>query len=418
MEPQEYAQEVVIKAREASKSIAKARADAKNDVLEHMAQNLLEGRKELREANEKDLAAGREAGLSDALLDRLELTDRRIEKMAAGLRTVAKLKDPVGHVIDGWTLPNGLELTKKRVPLGVVCMIYEARPNVTADAAALCLKSGNAVILRGGKEALHSNMAIHSRLADALEKSDIDSNAIQVIRTTDRSVVDVLLKADDYVNVVIPRGGPGLIRKVAETASVPVIKHYEGICHTYVDKGADLDMAVSICENAKCQRPGVCNAMETMLVHRDVAEDFFARMMPVFEEQGVEIRGCPATRELVPNAGEATEEDWRTEYLANILSVRVVGSLEQAIDHINEYGSSHSDGIVTEHLPSAQQFLDEVDSATVYVNASTRFTDGGQFGLGAEIGISTDKLHARGPMALEELTTYKWTIMGTGQIRT
>jgi len=418
MDPQKYAQEVVEKARAASKSTAKARADAKNAVLEQMAQNLLDGRDELREANDKDLEAGREAGLSDALLDRLELTDSRIEKMADGLRTVAKLKDPVGHVIDGWTLPNGLELTKRRVPLGVACMIYEARPNVTADAAALCLKSGNAVILRGGKEALHSNMAIHSRLAEALDQSDIDSNAIQVIRTTDRSVVDVLLKADEYVDVVIPRGGPGLIRKVAETASVPVIKHYEGICHTYVDKGADLAMAVSICENAKCQRPGVCNAMETMLVHRDIAKEFFSRMMPVFEEHGVEIRGCPATRELVPDAAEATEEDWRTEYLADILSVKVVDDPQEAIDHINEYGSSHSDGIVTEHLPTAQQFLDEVDSATVYVNASTRFTDGGQFGLGAEIGISTDKLHARGPMALEELTTYKWTIMGTGQIRT
>ena len=418
MDTQEYAQQVVRHARKASKSIAKARADAKNDLLEQMAQNLLNGRDELREANEKDLAAGREAGLSDALLDRLELTDDRIEKMAAGLRTVAKLKDPVGHVVDGWTLPNGLELTKKRVPLGVVCMIYEARPNVTADAAALCLKSGNAVILRGGKEALHSNMAIHSRLAEALEESAIDSNAIQVIRTTDRSVVDVLLKADEYVDVVIPRGGPGLIRKVAETASVPVIKHYEGICHTYVDKDADLDMAVSICENAKCQRPGVCNAMETMLVHRDIAETFFGRMMPVFKEHGVEIRGCPATRDLVPDATEVTEEDWRTEYLADILSVRVVDSVGGAVDHINEYGSSHSDGIVTEHLPNAQKFLDEVDSATVYVNASTRFTDGGEFGLGAEIGISTDKLHARGPMALEELTTYKWTIMGTGQIRT
>ena len=418
MDASAYAKEVVTAAKVASRSVAKARTERKNAVLRAMARNVLDARAELKAANAEDLEAGRRAGLSSAMLDRLELSDKRIDQMAEALLDVAALKDPVGRIIDGWVLPNGLKVSKVRAPLGVVCIIYESRPNVTADAAALCLKSGNAVILRGGKEALNSNLAIGRQLTAALEGSGIDARAIQVIETSDRAVVPGLLTADGYVDVVIPRGGEGLIRMVAQTATVPVIKHYEGICHTYVDRRADLDMAVRICENAKCQRPGVCNAMETLLVHEAVAEEFFEKMMPVFEERGVEIRGCPRTRAMVPGVKEAAEQDWRTEYLDLILSVKVVGSVQEAIDHINCYGSSHSDAIVTEDFRSAQAFLDEVDSATVYVNASTRFTDGGQFGLGAEIGISTDKLHARGPMALEELTTYKWEVIGDGQLRT
>jgi len=418
MDAIEYAKDVVVAAKTASASVARASTEQKNAVLRKMADKLLQTRSELKAENDKDLEAGRQAGLSSAMLDRLELTDRRIEGMAEAIRTVASLKDPVGMVIDGWTLPNGLKIKKVRVPLGVICIIYESRPNVTADAASLCLKSGNAVILRGGREALNSNLAIHRQLAAACQEGGVDAHAVQVIKTPDRAVVRELLTAEGFVDVVIPRGGKGLIRTVAETATVPVIKHYEGICHTYVDECADVDMAVSICENAKCQRPGVCNAMETLLVHERVAEQFFQKMMPIFKQRGVEIRGCARTVALVPDAKEANEEDWTTEYLDLILSVKVVGGVQEAIDHVNRYGSSHSDAIVTEDLRSAELFLDLVDSAAVFVNASTRFTDGGQFGLGAEIGISTDKLHARGPMALEELTSYKWTIVGSGQIRT
>jgi glutamate-5-semialdehyde dehydrogenase len=418
MDPKKYSREVAQKAHDAAGSISAATSDQKNAVLRQMADNIRGSRQKLREENEKDLNAGEEAGLSSAMLDRLELTDKRIEKMASGIDTVASLKDPVGSTIDGWKLGNGLKVEKTRVPLGVVCMIYESRPNVTADAASLCLKSGNAVVLRGGKEALNSNLAIHQCLQDALEESDLDSDAIQMVETTDRAVVDVLLTSDDYIDVTIPRGGPGLISKVTETATMPVVKHYEGICHTYVHHDADLDMAVKICENAKCQRPGVCNAMETMLVHEDVADEFLAEIVPVFDEHGVTIKGDARTRQIVDGAEEATEQDWETEYLDLRLAVRVVDSLGAAVEHINSYGSSHSDAIVTENVRAAERFLQRVDSATVYANASTRFTDGGEFGLGAEIGISTGKLHARGPMALEELNTYKWTIRGDGQIRT
>ena len=417
MDVNAYVTEVTQAARQASVSIAQATAADKNAVLEAMAANLVEARDELKQQNALDLAAGREAGLSEAMLDRLELTDARIDDMAGSLRTIAELKDPVGGIIDGWTLPNGLRIQKVRVPLGVVCFIYESRPNVTADAGALCIKSGNAVILRGGKEALRSNLAIYEQLARALECGDVDPKAIQLVETTDRAAVSALLTSDDCVDVVIARGGKGLIRAVVEQSTIPVVKHYEGICHTFVDAGCDLDMAVAICENAKCQRPAICNAMETMLVHEAVAERFLGKMATVFAQKGVELRGCERTRRILPDIAAATEEDWRTEYLDLILSVRIVADVHEAIDHINTYGSSHSDAIVTEDLSSAQLFLDRVDSATVYVNASTRFTDGGQFGLGAEIGISTDKLHARGPMALEELTTYKWTIRGEGQLR-
>ena len=418
MDPREYSKNVAREAKEAAASIASATSNEKNEVLRRMAANIRENKDMLREENEKDLQAGREADLSPAMLDRLELTEDRIEKMAAGIDTVANLKDPVGSTIDGWKLGNGLKVEKTRVPLGVVCMIFESRPNVTADAASLCLKSGNAVVLRGGKEALNSNLAIHRCLEKALEDSDLDSRAVQMIDTTDRAVVDELLRSDQYIDVTIPRGGPGLISKVTETATMPVVKHYEGICHTYVHADADIDMAVTICENAKCQRPGVCNAMETMLVHEDIAEDFLTEIAPVFKEQDVRLKGDERTREILDDAAEATEEDWETEYLDLRLSVRVVDDLETAIEHINKYGSAHSDAVVTENVRVANTFLERVESATVYANASTRFTDGGQFGLGAEIGISTGKLHARGPMALEELNTYKWIIRGDGQIRT
>jgi len=417
MDAKAYAQQVVQTAKGAAQSIARATAEEKNAVLSKMADNLLAARDELKDQNRIDLEAGKKAGLSAALLDRLELTDKRIDDMADSIRTIVKLKDPVGGIIGGWTVPNGLKLKKVRVPIGVICIIYESRPNVTADAAALCLKSGNAVILRGGKEALNSNLAIHRQLAAAFEESSIDAGVVQMIETTDRAVVPVLLTADGCVDVVIPRGGKDLIRTVVETATIPVVKHYEGVCHTFVDAKSDQDMALRICVNAKCQRAGTCNAMETLLVHEAIAEEFLTKAGAALQKEGVELRGCERTRGILSGAKAATEEDWRTEYLDMILAVRVVKDVREAIDHVNTYGSAHSDAIVTSDLANAQLFLDEVDSATVYVNASTRFTDGGEFGLGAEIGISTDKLHARGPMALEELTTYKWQIIGNGQLR-
>ena len=417
MDTKAYAEDLARAAKAAARSIAHASTAEKDAVLERIARNLIEARDQVKQENRKDLEAGRQAGLTSALLDRLELTDKRIQAMADAVRKVIALRDPVGRVIDGWVLPNGLKLDKVRVPLGVICMIYESRPNVTADAASLCLKSGNAVILRGGKEAINSNVAIHRQIARACEGTAIDPAAVQLVSTTDRAVVAELLRADQYIDLVIPRGGKSLIRAVVEGSTIPVIKHYEGICHTYVDESADLDMAVAICRHAKCQRPATCNAMETLLVHEGIAREFLARMMPVLKEEGVEVRGCPCCLHLMPGAKPATQEDWSTEYLDLILSVRVVPSLEEAIEHINRYGSRHSDAIVTRDLASAERFLDEVDSAAVFVNTTTRFHDGEQFGLGAEIGISTDKLHARGPMALDELTTYKWRVIGNGQLR-
>ncbi len=417
---EQYVEDTVSAAKAASRSLSAATAEQKNAVLLEMADNLLSAREELKEENRKDLEAGREAGLSSAMIDRLELNDKRIEGMADSIRTIAELKDPVGSIDDGWVLPNGLKLQKERVPIGVIGIIYESRPNVTADAAALCLKSGNGVVLRGGKEALNSNLAIYRQLAKAFGDSAISNDAIKLIETTDRAVVPELLTAEDYVDVIIPRGGKGLIRTVVENATIPVIKHYEGLCHTFVDEEVDQDLALKICENAKCQRPGVCNAMETLLVHEAVADEFLPRMARRLSDRGVELRGCERTRKCLKDmdVGPATDEDWATEYLEMILSIKMVDGVEEAIEHINTWGSSHSDCIVTENLRRSERFLNAVDSATVYVNASTRFTDGGQFGLGAEIGISTDKLHARGPMALEELTTYKWTIRGDGQVRT
>jgi len=401
----------------ASRELAKLSTRKKNAILGAMAEELDAQRGFIREENAKDLEAGKDAGLNSAMLDRLELTDARIDGMIKGLRDVAVLNDPVGDEISTWNRPNGLEIKKVRVPIGVIGIIFESRPNVTCDAAALCFKTSNAVILRGGKEALLSNMAIAKAMQKGGETKGMPSNAIQLIPTTDREAVKVMCQMTDYLDLIIPRGGEGLIKAVTEMAHVPVIKHYKGVCHTYVDAAADLDMAWKIAENAKCQRPGVCNAMETLLVHKDVAEAFLPKMGEILEARGVELRGDETTCKHIPSAKPATEADWYEEYLEMILAIRVVDDVAAAISHINQYGSSHSDAIVTQDAKAEKTFLAEVDSASVYVNASTRFSDGAEFGMGAEIGISTDKLHARGPMGLEELTTYKFVIEGKGQIR-
>ncbi|MCK5345678.1 MAG: glutamate-5-semialdehyde dehydrogenase, partial [Candidatus Heimdallarchaeota archaeon] len=364
-----------------------------------------------------DLDAGKEKGLSSAMLDRLALGDKRINDMADGLRKVADLNDPVGKILDHKSMPSGIEITKISVPLGVIAIIYESRPNVTADAAALCLKSGNAVILRGGSEAFHSNLIIANILRAALKKNSLSEDIIQFIETTDRAAVDYILQAEKFIDVIIPRGGKGLIQKVASESRVPVLKHYEGICHTYIAKDADFKKALDITINAKVQRPGVCNALETLLIDKDIAEKIIPSLFAKLREAGVEIRGCENTLKIDDTVVPATEEDWNTEYLDLILSVKIVDNLETAIDFINEYGSRHSDAIITEDHVEAAHFLQSVDSATVYVNASTRFTDGDEFGMGAEMGISTDKLHARGPVGLKELTSYKYLIRGEGTIR-
>jgi len=406
-----------------SRAVAAARAltrlttRKKNSILEAMADAIHEERGAIKEANAKDLEAGRDAGLSRALLDRLELTDQRIDAMEKGIRDVVALKDPVGKQISHWVRPNGLEIAKVRVPIGVVTIIYESRPNVTADAAALCFKTSNAVILRGGKEALHTNAAIADTLIAGGQSKGLPEHAIQLVRTTDREAVRILAQMDDKIDVIIPRGGEGLIRTVAEMARVPVIKHYQGNCNIYVDDSADLEQAVAICVNAKTQRPGVCNAVETVLINEKIAESFLRSLADQLESKGVELRGDERARSIRPSMQPATEEDWYKEYLDLILAIRIVPDVQAAIDHINTYGSSHSDAILAESETAQNAFTKEVDSATVYVNASTRFTDGAEFGMGAEIGISTDKLHARGPMGLEELTTYKYVIHGKGQIR-
>ena len=401
----------------ASRELAKLSTRKKNAILEAMAEELDAQRAFIQEENAKDLAAGKEMGLSSAMLDRLELTDGRIDGMIKGLRDVAVLNDPVGEIISTWDRPNGLEIRKVRVPIGVIGIIFESRPNVTCDAAALCFKTSNAVILRGGKEALHSNLAIAQAMQKGGMEKGMPEHAIQLIPTTDRAAVKVMCQMTDYLDLIIPRGGEGLIKAVTEMAHVPVIKHYKGVCHTYVDAAADLNMAWRIAENAKCQRPGVCNAMETLLVHKDIAEAFLPKMGEIFEARGVEIRGDETVRQFIPSALPATEEDWYEEYLNLTLAIRVVDDVQAAVAHINTYGSGHSDAIVTQDETAEKIFLAEVDSSSVYVNASTRFTDGAEFGMGAEIGISTDKLHARGPMGLEELTTYKFVIAGKGQIR-
>ena len=407
------------RAKAASRGLALLSTEEKNRCLIAMAE-ALEGQKDaIAAANAKDMEAAPGYGLTAAMMDRLRLDEKRIASMAKGLREVAALPDPVGRVLDERVRPNGLKLRKVSTPIGVVVIIYESRPNVTADAASLCFKSGNATILRGGKEALHSNMAIAQIMIEAGKKTaaGFPADAIQVVPTTDREAIKELLGLTQYVDLCMPRGGEGLIRAVAECSKVPVIKHYKGVCHVYVDDRADLKMAEEIVMNAKVQRPAVCNAMETLLVHSSVSENFLQKIASRLKEYRVEMRGDEATRKILPEAKAASEKDWETEYNDFIMNVRVVDGIKAAIDHINQYGSAHSDSIVTADESRASQFLAEVDSATVYWNASTRFTDGGEFGMGAEIGISTDKIGARGPMGLEELTTYKWLGFGTGQIR-
>jgi glutamate-5-semialdehyde dehydrogenase len=370
----------------------------------------------IEEANAKDLDEGKKKGLSGALLDRLKLDRKRVGLMSEGLRQVADLPDPVGEIVDRWMRPNGIEIEKVRVPIGVIAIIYESRPNVTVDAAGLCFKSGNAVILRGGSEALHTNLELARILKESLLKASV-SYAIQLVEIADREAINELLKMDQHVNLVIPRGGEGLIRTVAEHSKIPVIKHYKGVCHVFVDASAEFKMAEDIVVNAKTQRPATCNAAETVLVHQDIKSTFLPRMIDALQKKGVEIRGCPQTRSIIKGLKEATDEDWSSEYLDLILSVKVVKNVEEAIDHINRYGSMHSDSIVTENEKNAQEFLNKVDSACVYHNVSTRFTDGFEFGFGAEIGISTEKIHARGPMGLRELTSYKYIVRGNGQLR-
>ena len=417
MELEAYVNQLIDEAGEAAVSLAQASTAVKDEALLRMADGLVAAKGELQAANAQDVNAAEASGLSSAMVDRLRLTDERVQDMAEGLRQVAALPDPVGEIMAGWVRPNGLRIEKVRVPIGVICMIYESRPNVTADASALCLKSGNACVLRGGKEAIQSNAAIHKVLCAGLEAAGVDGRSIRLIESTDRAAVDVLCKAEGRIDLIIPRGGEGLIRAVAEKARVPVIKHYKGVCHTYVDAGADLDVAHNVCMNAKVQRPGVCNAMETMLIHEDVAETFLPRMAADLGKAGCEIKGCERTRGLVPDAGPVADEDFDVEYNALVLNVRVVASMDEAIEHIGRHGSEHSDAIVTRSLSRARAFAQRVDASAVFINTSTRFNDGGQLGFGAEIGISTDKLHARGPMALPELTSYKYIVTGDGQIR-
>ena len=404
-------------ARDAARVLALASARVKNEALAQMARGVEEKAGAILEANRADLERARGQGHPRAFLDRLTLTEGRIEEMAAGIRQVATLSDPVGETVRMWRRPNGMEVGRVRVPLGVVGFIYESRPNVTADAAALCVKSGNACVLRGGREALESNGVIAAILAKGLEKVGLPHEALGFIDVPDREAVEVLLTLDRYVDLIVPRGGEAFVRMVAERATIPVLKHDKGLCHVYVDAGADLAMAAEIAVNAKAQRPGVCNAMETLLVHRDAAEPFLPDVAVRFREAGVELRGCPRTCALVAWAQPATDEDWRTEYLDLILAVRVVDDFDAAVAHIREYGSGLAEAIVTRDYGRARRFLAEVDAACVLVNASTRLCDGNQFGMGAELGISTSKLHARGPVGVEELTTTKFVVLGSGQVR-
>jgi len=405
------------KAKEASKRLATLSTELKNRALVAMAQSLEKSTAKILAENSVDVEAASRSGLSRAFIDRLTLNPIRVGGMANELREIAALPDPVGEIIDGWTTRHGLEIRRVRVPLGVVAVIYESRPNVTSDAAGLCLKSGNAVILRGGSEAIKTNILIANLLSEAAQSQGVPEGAIQIIETTNRKAVMSMLKLREFIDAVIPRGGGDLIRTVVENATVPVIETGTGICHTYVDEDADHEMAERIVFNAKTQRPSTCNSLNTLLIHHSVA----ARLLPTLSSRlikaGVEIRGCAETRKIVPTAKQATDNDWRTEYLDLIIAVKVVSDLREAIDHINTYGTHHSDAIVTRNYERAQQFTREVDSATVYVNASTRFTDGNQFGMGSEIGISTQKLHARGPMSVRELTSSKFVVMGNGQIR-
>lgn len=409
--------QIAHKAKDASKIIAKTPTGIKNQALLRMAGALLEHSVKVKEENAHDLALAQKKGLSKPMIDRLTITDKTIEDMAKGLREVANLPDPVGEITGMWRRPNNLLVGRVRIPLGVIGIIYESRPNVTADAAGLCLKSGNAVILRGGSEAFHSNQMIANILQDEAEKSGIPRETISIIPFSEREAVYELLKLESLIDVIIPRGGEELIRQVVEKSKIPVIKHYKGNCHIFIDSTADVKMSEEIVLNAKCQRPGVCNAVETLLVHQEIAPTMLPVLISKLQENGVEIRGCPRTQSIYPVVKSASEDDWFAEYLDLILAVKVVESIDEAIDHIETYGSLHTESIITQSYAHAQKFLKEVNSSTVLVNASTRFSDGNQLGLGAEIGISTTKLHAFGPMGLQELTTTKFIVYGDGQIR-
>ncbi|MFB5066308.1 MAG: glutamate-5-semialdehyde dehydrogenase [Candidatus Wallacebacter cryptica] len=403
--------------KKAAQILATASTDVKNRALEAIAEALENSSDRIILENTKDLESGKAAGLSSALLDRLKLDETRIKAMADGLREIIQLKDPIGDITEMWTRPNGLQVGKMRVPLGVIGIIYEARPNVTIDAAGLCLKSGNAVILRGGSEAINSNRVLAKIAAEAAAACGLPAAAVQLVQTTDREAVSVLLGLNEYLDVLIPRGGAGLIRRVINEAKVPVIQTGTGNCHIYVDRSADLQMALDIVVNAKISRPGVCNAVETLLVHEAAAEALLPMLGDALRQHNVEMRGCSKTRALLPEAKPAQEDDWHEEYLDYILAIKIVSTFTEAVEHINFYGTKHSEAIITNDYSLSQRFLREVDAAAVYVNASTRFTDGNQFGLGAEMGISTQKLHARGPMGLNELTTNKYVILGQGHIR-
>jgi glutamate-5-semialdehyde dehydrogenase len=410
--------EIAKKAKNAATVLARLSSDAKDKVLLDMAEALTRQSRTLIAENAKDLEKAMQTGLSEAMIDRLTLKESTIEGIAKGLREVAALPDPVGKVTSMWRRPNGLLVGRMRIPLGVIGIIYESRPNVTVDAAALCLKSGNAVILRGGSEAIHSNIAIANVLQSVLRKGAIPADAIQVIPMTEREAVQEMLQQEEYIDLIIPRGGEDLIRAVVNESKIPVIKHYKGVCHLFVDLSADFDMAITICMNAKTQRPGVCNAMETLLVHQGIAARFLPMVARPLQNAGVILKGCGNTQKILPGIEKADEDDWYREYLDLILSVRIVNDIHEAIAHIEKYGSLHTESIITNDYQNAQRFLHEVNSSTVLVNASTRFSDGFELGLGAEIGISTTKLHAFGPMGLEELTTTKFIIYGNGQVRT
>jgi len=409
-------EDFLIKAKSSSRVLNALSGSEKNRILREMAEALRSNTMTLIEENAKDMADGKKNNLSSALMDRLLLDESRIESMAVAVEEIAALKDPVGRVLDGWVTEDGLNMQKVSIPIGVVGIIYESRPNVTSDTAALCFKSSNVCILKGGKEAQHSNKAIADILQSVLERNNLPKEIVSLIPDASREGVDKLIKMDKYVDLIIPRGGAGLIKHVSENATVSVVKHDKGQCHTYIDKDANIDNAIAIAVNAKTQRPGVCNAMETLLVDKAVAKDTLPKIKAAFDEKGTELKGCKETQKII-DISNATDEDYDTEYLANILNIKVVDGVDGAIEHVVKFTSGHSEAIITENITSAELFLNSIDAAAVYVNASTRFTDGGAFGFGAEVGISTNKLHARGPMGIEGLTTYKFKIYGSGQIR-
>ncbi len=417
MEVDAYMNKLGRAAREAAAGMATVSAAAKNNALLAIADALGARREQLMLENQKDLAAGRENGLEAAMLDRLELTPARIDTMIEGLKQVAALADPIGEINGLKYMPSGIQVGKMRVPLGVIGIIYESRPNVTVEAASLCIKSGNATILRGGSEAIHSNQAVAACIAEGLEQAGLPRGAVQVVETTDRALVGAMITKPEYVDVIVPRGGKGLIERISRDAKVTVIKHLDGICHVFIDRDADAEKAIAIADNAKTQRYGTCNTMETLLVDASRAAELLPRLADIYRAKGVELRGCERTREVLNEVVAATEEDWQTEYLAPILAVKVVEDMAEAIGHINHYGSHHTDSIVTENYTRGRQFLTAVDSSSVMINASTRFADGFEYGLGAEIGISTDKIHARGPVGLEGLTSEKYVVLGDGHIR-